>query len=87
MIDVSLDGWATGVNGNTDPSAMTAAECNALWGELMTTSSITVSAVAGSDYLTTVSSGDCRYTYQTTTNGHNIEYDPNTGDVYTDIIP
>lgn len=87
VIDVSLDGWPTGVNGNTNPSAMTATECNSLWGELMTTSSVTVSTAVGEDYLTSVNSGDCLYTYQLTANGHNIEYDPNTGDVFVDIIP
>tara|TARA_R110002167_G_scaffold194358_2_gene397036 strand:+ start:1226 stop:1729 length:504 start_codon:yes stop_codon:yes gene_type:complete len=87
FIDVSADGWPTGANGNTDPAAMTAAECNALWEELMTTSSVTVSIAAGSDYLTDVNAGDCRYTYQLTANGHNIEYDPNTGDVHVDILP
>jgi MSHA pilin protein MshB len=89
LIDVSIDGWATGVNGNTDPSAMTAAECNALWEELMTTSSISIATTTGSDYLTTLTpaGNDCRYTYQLTANGHNIEYDPNTGDVFVDIIP
>tara|TARA_R110001592_G_scaffold9288_1_gene49528 strand:- start:19462 stop:19965 length:504 start_codon:yes stop_codon:yes gene_type:complete len=87
FIDVSIDGWPTGVNGNTNPSGMTAAECNALWDELMTTSSVSVSTVVGSDYLTDINAGDCRYTYQLTTNGHNIEYDPNTGDVFVDIVP
>ncbi len=88
-IDVSLDGWPTGVNGNTDPDAMSLAECNALWGELMTTSSVETSTVTGSDYLTTLilPGRDCRYTYQATANGHNIEYDPNTGDVHVDILP
>lgn len=87
VIDVSLDGWPTGVNGNTNPSLMTDAECNALFEELMTTSSITADIVPGSDYLTDVNLGDCRYTYQLTTNQHNIEYDPNTGDVHVDILP
>lgn len=87
VVDVSIDGWPTGVNGNTNPSAMTAAECNSLWGELMTTSSVTVSTAVGEDYLTSVNSGDCLYTYQLTADGHNIEYDPNTGDVFVDIIP
>jgi MSHA pilin protein MshB len=87
VIDVSADGWPTGVNGNTNPSAMTAAECNALWGALMSTNSLAASTAVGEDYLTTVNSGDCRYTYQATALGHNIEYDPNTGNVYTDILP
>ena len=86
VIDVSLDGWATGVNGNTDPTAMTAAECNSLWEELITSYSLTTSTAAGSDYLTTVNNGDCRYTYQLTADGHNIEYDPETGDIHTEIV-
>ena len=86
VIDVSLDGWATGVNGNTDPTAMTAAECNSLWEELITSYSLTASTVVGSDYLTTINSGDCRYTYQATADGHNIEYDPETGDIHTEIV-
>lgn len=87
VIDVSVDGWPTGVNGNTNPAAMSAAECNALWEELMTSSSIKASIAVGEDYLTSVNSGDCLYTYQATANGHNIEYDPNTGNVYIDILP
>jgi len=87
VVDVSLDGWPTGVSGNTNPSAMTSAECDALWGELMTTNSISTSTAAGADYLTSVNAGDCLYTYQLTADGHNIEYDPTTGDVHTTIIP
>ncbi|MFT6122491.1 MAG: prepilin-type N-terminal cleavage/methylation domain-containing protein [Oleiphilaceae bacterium] len=87
VIDVSLDGWPTGVSGNTNPSGMTTAECNALWGALMTTSSLSTSTVAGEDYLTTLVSGDCRYTYQATADGHRVEYDPNTGNVFTELSP
>lgn len=87
VIDVSVDGWPTGVNGNTNPSGMSAAECNALWGALMNTNGLDASTSAGEDYLTSVNGGDCRYTYQATADGHNIEYDPNTGNVYTDINP
>jgi len=87
VIDVSLDGWATGVNGNTSATAMTAAECNSLWEELITSYSLTASTAVGSDYLTTINSGDCRYTYQATADGHNIEYDPETGDIHTELLP
>lgn len=87
VIDVGVDGWATGVNGNTNPGGMTAAECNDLWGELMSTSAVSTSTVAGSDYLTTVASGDCRYTYQLTADGFFIDYDPQTGQVYTELNP
>ncbi len=87
VIDVSIDGWPTGVTGNTNPSGMSPEECNALWGALMNTNGLTASTGVGEDYQTTVNSGDCRYTYLATAEGHNIEYDPNTGNVYTDINP
>lgn len=87
VMDVSLDGWPTGVSGNTDPSGMTAAECSDIWGELMIDSSVSTSTATGEDYLTTLVVGDCRYTYQATADGHFIEYDPNTGDVHTELAP
>lgn len=87
LIDVSIDGWPTGVNGNTNPTGMTAAECNSLWEELMRTNSISVSVAVGSDYRTTVFGGDCRYTYQATAEGMYIEYDPETGQVFTELNP
>ena len=87
VLDVSADGWPTGVSGNTDPSGMTATECNDIWGALMTTSSVIASTVVGEDYITTLVGGDCRYTYQATVDGHRIEYDPNTGNVYTELSP
>lgn len=87
VIDVSLDGWPTGVSGNTNPTGMSAAECNSLWGELLTSHSLTASTSVGEDYLTDLNSGDCRYTYQSTADGHNIEYDPQTGDVHVEIVP
>jgi len=88
VVDVSLDGWPTGVAGNTDPVGMTAAECDALWDELMSINSISASTLAGSDYLTEISEGnDCLYTYQGTADSHNIEYDPETGRVYTQLLP
>ncbi len=87
VIDVSLDGWPTGVNGNTDPLGMTVGECNDLWAELMSTNSISASTAIGEEYLTTVSSGDCRYTYELTADGYFIDYDPETGRVYTELNP
>jgi prepilin-type N-terminal cleavage/methylation domain-containing protein len=87
VVDVSIDGWPTGVDGNTNPSGMSAGECNALWGALMNTNGLSASTAVGEDYLTSVNAGDCRYTYQATADGFNIEYDPNTGTVYTEINP
>lgn len=87
VIDVSLDGWPTGVTGNTDATALDNDDCVDLWGELMTTSSITVSAAAGEDYLADFNVSECRYTYQLTTNAHTIEYNPTTGNVFVTIVP
>lgn len=87
VIDVSQDGWPTGVNGNTDPNNMSADECNALWGALMTTNSLNASTGTGEDYQTTLNTGECRYTYQATADGYTIEYDPKTGNVFTEINP
>lgn len=82
-VDMSDDGWPTGVNGNTDPDAMTAAECLALWEALMQSNAPSVSTTAGTnDYSVSVSGGDCQYTYNLVTSTTNtITYDPNEGDV------
>ncbi len=85
VIDVSLDGWPTGVNGNISATAMTAAECNALFAELLTKNSVASALDTSEDFQTSVVSGDCRYTYLTTSDGHYLEYDPETGAVYTEL--
>jgi prepilin-type N-terminal cleavage/methylation domain-containing protein len=87
VVDVSLDGWPTGVSGNTSPSAMTEAECNDLFGALLTQNSAGTSLGVGEDFQTSLSSGDCRYTYLVTADGYYIDYDPETGSVYTELTP
>jgi MSHA pilin protein MshB len=84
-LDVSADGWPTGVAGNTDPTAMSVAECTVLWRTLLQTNAPEVSAADADnpDYLVTVNGGDCRYTYNLTTDGHFINYDPERGEVTT----
>ncbi len=80
-VDVSSSGWPTGVNGNTNPAAMTAGECNDLWTKLLQTSAPSVSTGTGADYRSSVSGGDCRYTYQRDSAGNYIQYDPDRGEV------
>ncbi|WP_097462363.1 type II secretion system protein [Mangrovitalea sediminis] len=85
VVDVGADGWPTGVSGNTDPAAITATDCAQLWGALLQANGPKVSTTAGTgiDYLVSLSGGNCYFTYQATTAGDYIEYDPNTGAVTT----
>lgn len=84
-LDVSADGWPTGVTGNTNPTGMTVDECTALWRALLQANSPPVSAAAADnpDYRVSLEGNDCRYTYDLTTDGHFINYDPERGDVTT----
>lgn len=81
VVDVSVDGWPTGINGNTNPAGMTGAECLGLWAELLMANAPSAGTSTGSDYLVTVNGGDCRYTYQLNALNSYIQYDPGTGEV------
>ncbi|WP_275975276.1 prepilin-type N-terminal cleavage/methylation domain-containing protein [Alkalimarinus coralli] len=84
-IDTSIEGWPTGVNGNTNPDGMSSTECRDLWIKLLQTSAPSVSTGGGSDYSASVNGGDCRYTYQRDSFGNYVQYDPNQGEVFTKI--
>lgn len=86
-IDVGADGWPTGANGNTDPAAVTATDCAQLWGALLQANAPKVSTTTGTDvdYVATKDGTNCKFTYQLTTAGDYIEYNPNNGDV-TNLI-
>ncbi len=84
-LDTSIRGWPTGVNGNTNPDAMSGTECRDLWIKLLQTSAPSVSTATGSDYQASVIGGDCRYTYQRDTSNNYVQYDPNQGEVITVI--
>jgi len=84
-IDVSTKGWPTGVNGNTNPAAITSQECLSLFIKLLQSNAPSVSLGTAADYQVTLSGGDCRYTYQRDTSGNYIQYNPNNGDVITII--
>lgn len=83
-VDVSSDGWPTGVGGNTDPTAITANDCAQLWGALLQSNAPSV-ATSGTnaDYLASLNSGRCHYDYEENKAGDYIEYDPVTGEVTT----
>ncbi|WP_087464314.1 prepilin-type N-terminal cleavage/methylation domain-containing protein [Oleiphilus messinensis] len=85
-VDVSIAGWPTGSNGNTNPDGMNAAECVGIWGALLQANAPSVSTTTGDDYLASINGGNCRYVYQLNANGSYIEYDPNSGEVTTTLL-
>lgn len=87
VVDVSLDGWPAGVNGNISATAMTAAECNDLFNALLTSNSVQASVAVGEDFQTSLVAGDCRFTYNATADGYYLDYDPEVGQVYTELAP
>jgi prepilin-type N-terminal cleavage/methylation domain-containing protein len=82
-IDLSAQGWPTGVNGNINPSSMSLDECVGVFRKLLQSSAPSVSLGTDADYQVTLLGGDCRYIYQRDNTGNYIQYDPNTGDVIT----
>jgi prepilin-type N-terminal cleavage/methylation domain-containing protein len=82
-VDVSEDGWPTGVGGNNNPDALANTDCAALWSALLQSNApeIGLSTGGGADYIASVAGGDCRYTYDRDGSGSTIEYDPNDGEV------
>lgn len=84
-VDVSIDGWPTGVAGNTNPATMNPSECLGIWEELLMANAPSAATGTGSDYQVSVSGGDCRYSYQLNASGSYIDYDPQTGEVTTTI--
>lgn len=86
-VDMSADGWPTGVDGNLLPTGLSAGTCAGLWQKLMQANAPGVGTVAGAgvDYVATLVAGRCRYLYQLRVDGDYIEYDANTGEVTTFI--
>ncbi|MDL0433309.1 type II secretion system protein [Marinobacter sp. TBZ242] len=81
-VDVSADGWPTGVSGNTDPASITAEECRDLWLALMQSNAPTV-AISGdtTDYTASASGSVCTYEYNLNGGTDNIQYDASNGEV------
>lgn len=86
-VDVSANGWPTGIAGNTDPTAITAADCIQLWRGMLQANAPVVAAAAGTDvdYVGTRVGSSCRFTYQLNGVGDYVEYNPINGEVTTFI--
>ncbi len=90
-IAVSSDGWPTdagqGAGSNHSPVMASAQRCLRLWNALLASNSpkASTSLATGADYLVDTVNGNCRYTYQRTSNGSNIVYNARTGEVVTSL--
>ncbi|MDK8466048.1 type II secretion system protein [Marinobacter sp. SS13-12] len=81
-VDVSADGWPTGVGGNTDPATMSAQECQNLWLGLMQSNAPTVATTGtATDYTASASGSVCTYEYNLNGGTDNIQYDASNGEV------
>lgn len=81
-VDVSADGWPTGVGGNTDPATMSAQECQDLWLALMQSNAPTMATTGTTtDYTATASGSVCTYEYNFNGGSDNIQYDASNGEV------
>lgn len=87
-VNVSTDGWPVSINGGTDPTSISATDCAELWRALLQSNAPTV-ATSGNDvdYIASLEGGDCRFTYQLDDSGNYIDYDPEEGEVFTQINP
>jgi len=86
-LNVSDQGWAVSVNGSTDPGSITAQDCVDLWDALLQSSGtrLSLSAGEGVEYQVSLSGGLCRYSYLKNDAGHFFEYDPEEGEVVTNL--
>ena len=82
-VDVSVDGWPTGINDNLSPNLSTT-QCREVWTGVLQSNAPTISVTAP-DYAVTALSGNCVFTYQLDGNGSNIGYDADTGGVSTTL--
>ncbi|MDX5385433.1 MAG: prepilin-type N-terminal cleavage/methylation domain-containing protein [Marinobacter sp.] len=83
-VDVSDDGWPTSVASDDTSPVMTPAKCQEVWLGVLQSNAPTVSG-ANPEYVTTVSGGDCIFTYQLDGQNSTIGYDADTGEITTTI--
>jgi prepilin-type N-terminal cleavage/methylation domain-containing protein len=83
-VDVNDDGWPTSVGSDNTSSAMDATRCAEVWQGVLQANAPTVVG-AGAEYTVSAPGGDCVFTYQGDGQGSTIAYDPDTGDIVTDI--
>jgi len=79
-VDVSSNGWPTGVSGSNNPS-MDAIRCIEIWNGVLQASAPVVNTTGNVDYNVSAPGGDCVYTYVRDNSGSNIVYDADTGEV------
>ena len=80
-VNTNADGWPVSTTDGTGN------DCVDLWGALLQSNAPTVSGSTGdgADYVASNEAGDCRYTYQLDGEDNYIQYDPDEGEVFTQI--
>ena len=80
-VNTNDEGWPVATQGGTGN------DCVDLWGALLQSNAPTISASTGNDtdYVAGANGGNCVYTYQRDDSGNFIEYDPEEGEVFTNI--
>ncbi|MEQ6886073.1 type II secretion system protein [Salicola sp. Rm-C-2C1-2] len=90
-VDVSSEGWPVSTDGTNKPGELSDDQCVDLWGALLQSNAPTVAtsdSEGGVDYVATLNNdGECRFTYQPDGSDNYIEYDPEEGEVVTEIKP
>ena len=87
-VDVSSEGWPVSTDGANNPGNLSEDRCVDLWEALLQSNAPTVATSEGDvDYVASLNGGDCRFTYQLDDSGNYIEYDPEEGEVVTEINP
>jgi prepilin-type N-terminal cleavage/methylation domain-containing protein len=84
-VDVSSNGWPTGVNGSNNPS-MDAIRCMEVWYGVLQASAPVADTVGSVDFRVSAPGGDCVFTYGKDNSGSNIIYDADTGEVQGNIL-
>ncbi|TDT36986.1 prepilin-type N-terminal cleavage/methylation domain-containing protein [Halospina denitrificans] len=87
-VNVSSDGWPVSITGGTDPTSISATDCAELWRALLQSNAPSISTSADdADYFAFLDGGDCRFRYELDDRGNYIDYDPEEGEVFTQINP
>ena len=84
-VDVSDDGWPTSVASDDTGTTMDATKCEEVWLGVLQSNAPTVSTTTPTEYLISITGGDCVFTYQADNQGSTIEYDADTGEITTTI--
>lgn len=80
-VHVTASGWVDGDNGS---AGISEAECEDLWGAVMSSNSMTATVAAGSDFVVTLNGSTCRYTYSGT--AYRVDYNSTNG-VVSAVFP